>query len=117
MLIISTLIHAPAILIRIDFNTASLAAVISTIAAVIAVGVAVTKVVITGQRCCDPFHEQTVVLQSLSSFVFDRPIQSYEYDYYYNATTTLYILAEEINEHLQKKLGNIFIKFVASDFS
>ncbi|CAF1102391.1 unnamed protein product [Rotaria sp. Silwood1] len=108
MLIISTLIHAPAILIRIGFNAASLAAVISTIAAVIAVGVTVTKVVNTGQRCCDPFHEQTVVLQTQSSFVFDRPIQSYEYDYYYNATTTLYILAEEINEHVQKKAWQYF---------
>ncbi|CAF1228345.1 unnamed protein product [Adineta steineri] len=58
----------------------------------------------------NPLFDTTVVLQSSSSLVFNRIIQPYEFDSYYNTTQTLIDLTGELNEYLSGKFPTTFIK-------
>ncbi|CAF4365433.1 unnamed protein product, partial [Adineta steineri] len=82
---------------------------IAVTAAGIAVGVIVAKLAAQSGKT-DPFFETTVVLQSSSSLVFNRIIQPYEFDSYFNTTQTLIDLTGELNEYLSGKFPATFIK-------
>ncbi|CAF1478762.1 unnamed protein product [Adineta steineri] len=103
------MIHDPAVFLRISINVATITTAIAVIAAGIAVGVVLAKMAAqTGNP--DPFFETTIVLQSSSSLVFNRIIQPYEFDAYFNTTQTLIDLTGELNEYLSGKFPTTFIK-------
>ncbi|CAF3959642.1 unnamed protein product [Adineta steineri] len=103
------MIHDPALFLRISINVATITTAIAVIAAGIAVGVIAAKLAAQSGKT-DPFFETTVVLQSSSSLVFNRIIQPYEFDSYYNTTQTLIDLTGELNEYLSGKFPTTFIK-------
>ncbi|CAF1346641.1 unnamed protein product [Adineta steineri] len=109
---IAMIIHSPALFLRIAINVATVVAAISVTAAGISVGVVVAKLAAqsasTGSS--NPLFDTTVVLQSSSSLVFNRIIQPYEFDSYYNTTQTLIDLTGELNEYLSGKFPTTFIK-------
>ncbi|CAF1438466.1 unnamed protein product [Adineta steineri] len=104
--------HDAALFLRIVFKVSTITTAIAVIAAGISAGVVVSKLAAQSASTGDsnPLFDTTVVLQSSSSLVFNRIIQPYEFDSYYNTTQTLIDLTGELNEYLSGKFPATFIK-------
>ncbi|CAF1438528.1 unnamed protein product, partial [Adineta steineri] len=57
------------------------------------------------------------IVGSTSTLAFNRIIQSYEQQHYYNTTATLLDLVDALNKYLGEQFPNQFIKAVVSNFS
>ncbi|CAF4114287.1 unnamed protein product, partial [Adineta steineri] len=57
------------------------------------------------------------IVGSTSTLAFNRIIQSYEQQHYYNTTATLLDLVDALNKYLEQQFPNQFIKAVISGFS
>ncbi|CAF1346717.1 unnamed protein product [Adineta steineri] len=109
------LIHSPALFLRVAINIATSTVGVSVIASTIAVGVVVSK--LPAQSGANPFSQTTIIVQSSSTLAFNRIIQSYEQQHYYNTTATLLDLVDALNKYLGQRFPNQFIKAVISGFS
>ncbi|CAF4256909.1 unnamed protein product [Adineta steineri] len=100
------LIHSPALFLRVAINIATSTVGVSVIASTIAVGVVVSK--LPAQSGANPFSQITIVGSS-STLAFNRIIQSYEQQHYYNTTATLLDLVDALNKYLKQEFKDEFI--------
>jgi hypothetical protein len=120
---ITTIINTPLLFLRVFLNVATVAAGVGVVAAGVSVGVVVAKLVMNPPPDSpginsNPLVQTIIILESSSSsLAFNRLIQAYEYDGYYNATATLLNLVEELNNYLEQAFPNTFFKAVVSNFS
>ncbi|UJR23228.1 hypothetical protein I4U23_026247 [Adineta vaga] len=115
---VAAILHAPALFLRIFLNVAAGSAGVSVVAATVVIGVVIVgKMTDPPHPGDDHFRDTTIILQSSASIAFNRIIQVYEMDVYYNATEALLDLSKRLNDHLKQKFPRMFVKAVTSGFS